>query len=206
MAKVLYIIASPRDRSHSSKVGRKFLDAYSKNHPKDTVETMDLWHTDLPPFDGVTLSAKYKVLHGLPHTPEEAQAWNHVKAVYHHFSTADKFVFAVPMWNFHIPYPLKHYIDVITQPGLAFNMTPEGIFLGQVTGKPALLIYASGGVYGPGSGAEMLDFQKPYLKSWLEFIGFKKIYEIVADGTLLSESKSSEEHALKEAEQIAANF
>ena len=206
MAKVLYVIASPRDRSHSLKVGHKFIEVYKKHHPKDTVETLDLWHTQLPPFDGHTLTAKYKVLHGLPHTPEEALTWKHVTEIYHHFSTADKFVFTVPMWNFHIPYPLKHYIDVITQPGLAFIMTPEGTLVGQVTGKPALLIYASGGMYGPGTGAEILDFQKPYLKTWLEFIGFKKIDEIIADGTLLAEEKSIEEMAFKKAEALAVNF
>jgi putative NADPH-quinone reductase len=28
------------------------------------------------------------------------------------------------MWNFGIPYKLKHYIDVLTQPGQTFNFDP----------------------------------------------------------------------------------
>jgi len=206
MAKLLFILASPRDRSNSTKVGQKFVEVYRKAHPKDVVETLDLWDTDLPPFDENIVAAKYKTLHGLPHTPEEAQAWNHVKEMYRHFSAADKFVFTAPMWNFHIPYQLKHYIDALTQPGLAITLTQEGTFVGQVTGKPACLIYASGGMYGPGTGADALGVQKPYMKTWLEFIGFKDIREIIADGTLLSESKAAEERAIETAKALAVNF
>ena len=206
MAKLLYIQASPRERSHSTKVAKKFLESYVERNPKDTIEKLDLWHKKLPPFDGHTIKAKYNVLHGLPHEPEEEKAWEEVKEIFHHFDAADKYIMSVPMWNFHIPYPLKHYIDVITQPGLAFELTPEGTFKPLVTGKPVVLIYASGGTYGPGSGAQVLDFQKPYMKTWLEFIGFKKIYEIVADGTLMSQAKEQEEQAIKEAVKIAKNF
>lgn len=206
MAKLLYIQASPRERSHSTKVAKKFLESYTKHHPKDTIATLDIWHMQLPPFDGHTIKAKYNILHGLPHEPAEAEAWEAVKEVFQQFNAADKYVMSVPMWNFHIPYPLKHYIDVITQPGLAFKLTPEGTFKPLVTGKPAVLIYASGGTYGLGSGSKALDFQKPYMKTWLQFIGFKSIQEIVADGTLLAQAKQQEEEAIEEAIKIATKF
>jgi FMN-dependent NADH-azoreductase len=44
------------------------------------------------------------------------------------------------MWNFGVPYVLKHYIDVITQPGLTFSFNPATGFSGLVTGRPATVI------------------------------------------------------------------
>ena len=53
MAKLLHIESSPRkDRSSSIQVAKAFLEEYRKTHPGDTVETLDLWKTDLPRFDG----------------------------------------------------------------------------------------------------------------------------------------------------------
>jgi len=115
MAKLLYLESSPRkDRSASIQVARELLTAYQAAHPADTVETLDLWALDLPAFDGDTINAKYAVLHGLKHTEAQAQAWGRVVEVFRRFNAAEKYVFSVPMWNFGIPYRLKHFIDVIT--------------------------------------------------------------------------------------------
>ncbi len=65
MSKLLYIESSPRgDRSSSITVARLFLDAYRAKHPGDTVETLDVWRTRLPEFDGATIEAKYTVSRG----------------------------------------------------------------------------------------------------------------------------------------------
>ncbi|RMH08154.1 MAG: FMN-dependent NADH-azoreductase [Nitrospirae bacterium] len=209
MGTVLYIEASPRkDRSHSSSVARAFLEAYRLSHAEDRVETLDLWATDLPAFDGTMLEAKYRILHGETHTPEEAQAWERVTSMFRTFQSADIYVFSVPMWNFGIPYRLKHYIDIITQPGLAFRFSPDTGYQGLVTGKPAIVIYASGGTYGEGSGTESFDMQKPYMKLWLTFIGFTTIHSLVVEGTLLGPEARAKslEHAITQAKQLAATM
>jgi FMN-dependent NADH-azoreductase len=36
--------------------------------------------------------------------------------------SADAYLISVPMWNFSIPYMLKHYIDIVIQP---MDMGPE---------------------------------------------------------------------------------
>ena len=38
------------------------------------------------------------------------------------FALADRVLISTPMWNFGIPYKLKQWIDVITQPGLTFRL------------------------------------------------------------------------------------
>ena len=184
MSKVLHIVASPRDRSASTAVAKHFLASYLAAHPGDTVETLDLWATKLPEFDGPTIDAKYAVMHGEHFTDAQAAAWNAVVSVAEQFKAADKFVFSLPMWNFGIPYKLKHWIDVIAQPGLTFSFSPETGYTGLVTGKPAVAIYARGGAYGPGTGGEGYDAQTSYLKQVLGFIGITDLKEILVEPTL----------------------
>ena len=209
MARLLHIEASPRkQRSHSRKVAGALLDAYRKANPDDEVATLDLWSIDLPPFDGDMLDAKYAVLRGQEQSPAQVEAWREVTREFENFARADKFVLSVPMWNFGIPYRLKHYIDVITQPGLAFSFSPETGYTGLVTGKPAAVVYASGGSYAPGSGAEASDFQKPYVELWLRFIGFETLHALHAAPTLGAPDAvaAAEGSALAEAREIAAKL
>lgn len=185
MAKLLYLECSPRkERSHGIAVARAFLERYQAAHPDDAIDTLDLWAADLPPFNGETLNAKYAVMSGSGHTPEQAAAWNAVTTVADRFKAADKYLFSIPMWNFGIPYPLKHYIDVITQPGLTFSFSPEVGYQGLVTGKPVVVIYTRGGEYAPGTPGEAMDLQSAYMKLWLGFIGFTAIHSIFVEPTL----------------------
>jgi FMN-dependent NADH-azoreductase len=206
MAKLLHILASPRgDRSASAAVARDFLAAYQAKNPGDAVETLDLWKADLPPFDGDTLDAKYAAMHGQNPTGGQVEAWAAVTRIADHFKSADKFVFSLPMWNFGIPYRLKHYIDLLVQPGLTVGFAPDKGYFGLVTGKPAALIYASGGVYSPGSGAEAYDLQSKYLRQILGFIGITDVKEIFVCGTEMDKAKALEA-GKKQAVEVASSF
>jgi len=209
MSKLLYIESSPRkDRSSSIKITKAFLEAYQKAHPQDEVDKLDLWTAKLPPFDGDTINAKYRILHGQEHTSREAAAWNDVVAIVDRFRRADKYVFSIPMWNFGIPYKLKHYIDVITQPGLSFSFSPQEGYKGLVTGKSAVVIYARGGEYSANATVAALDYQKPYIEMWLGFIGFTDIRPIVIEPTLSAPDavQQTEVSAIEHAEGLAKNL
>jgi FMN-dependent NADH-azoreductase len=184
MPKLLHIQASPRgDRSASIAVAHQFIETYSAAHPDDSIETLDLWTADLPEFNGATLEAKYAVLSGQKHSPEQGEAWARVGRVADQFKAADKYVFSMPMWNFSVPYKFKQWIDVIAQPGMTFSYSPATGFKGLVTGKQAVAIYARGGAYGPGSGAEGYDAQSKYLKQILGFMGITDVKEIFVEPT-----------------------
>lgn len=209
MAKLLYIESSPRkDRSTSIAAAKEFLDAYRKVHANDEVDTWDLWSTPLPEFDGDTIDAKYQILHGLDHTEEQAAAWKAVTGIFDRFNSADRYLLSLPMWNFGIPYKLKHFIDVITQPGLAFSFSPETGYSGLVTGKPIVVVYARGGEYTSNDQMKALDFQKPYIELLLGFIGFTDIRSIVAEPTLgdAEHVAQMKEAAWSEAKQAGASF
>jgi FMN-dependent NADH-azoreductase len=209
MARLLYIEASPRkERSASIQIARTFISEYERTHPSDTVETLDLWSNTLPEFDGHVIDSKYVILHGLEHTDEQRQAWSSVENIISQFTGAHKYIFSLPMWNFGIPYKLKHYLDVIVQPGYTFSFSPEEGYKGLMTGKPIATIYARGGAYGPETGMESYDYQKSYLEHILGFIGFGDFQTIAIEGTLASPEvkEKSMEAAREQAKKIASAF
>jgi len=207
MAKLLYIQSSPRgERSASIEVAKHFLKTYQAANAGDTVETLDLWKAGLPEFNGETIDAKYAVLYGTSHTPEQAAAWSEVVKIADHFKSADKIVLSLPMWNFSIPYKLKHYFDILAQPGLTFSFTPEEGYRGLVTGKPLAVIYARGGAYAPGTGAEGYDQQSTYLKQFFGFIGFTDIREIFVEPTLAPSRSETVAAAKVVAAEASAKF
>ena len=208
MSKLLYIESSPRkERSKSIAVAKAFLDEYQANHPDDEIVTLDLWDTKLPEFDGFTIDAKYQVLHGQDFTDEQQQAWQAVVDICDEFKSADKYVISLPMWNFGIPYKLKHYIDVIAQPGQTFSFDPATGYSGLVTGKPATVIYARGGTYGS-EEAKGMDLQKGYMDLLLGFIGFTDVNSIMVEPTLgaADDVADMEAKATQEARSVAAKF
>lgn len=210
MSKLLYIESSPRKkRSSSIAVSNVFLNEYKKLHPKDEVVVLDLWKKEIPPFDGDVIDAKYAILHGEKHTPAQAKAWKDVEAIIAEFKNADKYVISLPMWNFGIPYKLKHYIDVLVQPGYTFSYSPQEGYKGLVAGKKMLLIYARGGAYGAETGAQQLDLQTRYMETILQFIGFKDLKSILIEPTLSGSNEEKEKVLSKAKEQAlksAAKF
>ncbi|MGH8195251.1 MAG: FMN-dependent NADH-azoreductase [Woeseiaceae bacterium] len=193
MATLLYIEASPlKGRSRTIEAAHAFLDAYREANPGDTIETIDLWEEALPPFDGPTIEAKFTVLHKNEFTPIHKERWAAVQAVSRRFNAADKYVLSVPMWNFGVPYPLKHYIDVVTLAGENWTWTREEGYRALLSGKKAVLIYSSAGEYPVAQPSHPTDFQKPYLRHWLSFIGIRDIEEINIAPTLAEPALVSE--------------
>lgn len=206
---LLHIEGSPRkERSHSIKVANEFIRCYREGNPSAKTDLLDVWSYPLPEFNGAAINAKYKVTRGEKHTPEEATAWKRITAIFEQFNSADKYVFSVPMWNFGIPYKLKHLIDIINQPSLSFSYSAEtASYTGLVTGKPAVVIYSRGGAYSK-APAEAFDLQKKYFDLILGFMGFKSVKSIVVEPTMAGPEATEKamKDAFKQAAKIAKNF
>ena len=201
--RINYIECSPRgERSHSTKIAQAYIEQAKKNIPDLELNHINPWSLNLPEFDGDMLNAKYSVIRGTDPSADEVSAWSNVKKIFDEFNNADHYLFSVPMWNFNIPYKLKHYIDIITQPGMSWSYTPEDGYKGLMTDKTATIIYATGDGYGEGTGFESFDMQKPYVNLWLTFLGFKKIERVVVDRTLF-DAETAEKNALDVALKLA---
>ncbi len=208
MSKLLYVESSPRkSRSKSIAVAYAFVEAYKTANPNDEVVTVDLWDKTLPEFDGYTIDAKYQVLHGQNFDAQQHAAWQAVVNVCNEFKAADKYLFSLPMWNFGIPYKLKHYIDVLVQPGETFKFDPEQGYRGLVQGKPIAVVYARGGSYS-NSEAKGMDHQKSYMDLLLGFIGFANIQSILVEPTMAApdELTKTEVSAIQLAQSVARVF
>lgn len=205
MKRLLHIECSPRKtRSVSKSVAEKFIEYYRLAHPDASITTLDPWSMILPEYDESTANAKYRVLHQEQFTPEEFDRWQQIEKLFAQFAAAELYLFSIPMWNFSIPYKLKHYIDLVTQPGLCFKVTDHG-YQGLLTGRQAVVIYSSGGDYHE-PPANMFDLQSRYVELWLRFIGLENIRTIHAGSTLADAQtrRDSIENAMEMAVSLAS--
>jgi FMN-dependent NADH-azoreductase len=179
MTALLHISASPRgDRSESRAIAETFLDVYRDVHPDHTVEHFDLWDGSLPEFGPAAAHAKMAVFAGDTPSGDGAAAWLAAGQTFERFAAADKYLFSIPMWNAGVPYILKQFIDVISQPGMVFGFDPVEGYTGLVTAKKAAVVY-TGAVYGVGRGPRFgSDFQMPYMRDWLQWAGVHDIVEV----------------------------
>lgn len=208
MSTLLHISASPRGpRSESLAIAATFVEAFRDTHPDDTVETFDLWDGTLPQFGPDAAAAKMAVFAGETPDGPAAAAWQAASDTFARFAAADRYLFSVPMWNHGVPYILKQFIDVISQPGLVFRFDPEHGYTGLLTGKKAAVIYTSA-VYGPERGPAFgTDFQAPYLRDWLQWAGVEDISEVEFRPDLVTaEAEAGRAAAHAEARDLAKRF
>lgn len=181
--RVLHIEASPRGTdSFSARTASAFLDEYRRGHPQAVVEELRLFEHPLPEFDSEAAAQKMAHIASLMRGEKgiaPVGKWAAVVAEIERLKAADKILISTPMWNFSIPYRLKHYLDVIIQPGLAFYVNRKGEYIGLFRARQVQLIIASGSAYADGfpreDGGTKTDFLQAYLLHIFRWIGFKDI-------------------------------
>ena len=182
LVKLLYINASPRGEvSASTQAADMFL-----SHLGEAVDvtTLDLFTAALPDYTPVLAAAKQAAGWGGDLSEEQAAEWLAVTALVEQFLAVDHYLFAVPMWNFSIPYKLKQYIDLITHPNLTFGRGDDGNMAGLGSGG-ATVIFSRGGDYSPKDGQpDPFDFQSPYFKAWLGLVGLGPVEEVLVQRTM----------------------
>lgn len=173
--KLLHLDASPRgERSRSREIGAAFLAALARRHAALAVEHLDPWTADLPSVDGALIEARYALIAGEPVPATTADAWARVGAIARHLLGFDVWLITTPMWNFGVPYRLKHYIDVVTHPGFLFTNTATAV-TGLAAGRRAVFIGASAM---PNEALTALDHQLAYLTAWARFVGVEEVHTV----------------------------
>lgn len=206
MTKLLHIIASPRGaESKSNEIARAHIDTLRRHDASLSVDTIDLWREPLPEFGGHSAAAKMSFFGVGTLDGDKKTAWDQIVAITERFKSADRYVFGVPMWNGGIPYRLKHYVDILTQPGLLFGFDPAKGYFGLLQDKSATVVYSSG-VYAPGvPQSRGVDFQSNYLEWWLNFSGITDVRTIRFQPSLLAENPAKEfDSALASARRLGA--
>ncbi len=193
MTKLLHIIASPRGgESQSNTMASAYVEARRAADPGLEIDTIELWRDNLPEFDGDKAAAKMTFFGVGEMDGTRQSAWDHVTRITQRFIDADHYVIAVPMWNGGVPYKLKHYIDIITQPGLLFGFDPDAGYNGLLKNKKASVFYTSG-VFAPGVDAKYgSDFHATYLSWWLNMVGISDIESVRFQPSLVTADPDAE--------------
>jgi FMN-dependent NADH-azoreductase len=207
MTLLLHISASPRGAaSESLALAETFLTTYQDLNPNVEIETWNLWN-DLPEFGPAAAAAKMAVFAGADLNGDEAAAWRDVIATFERFDAADLYLFSVPMWNASVPYKLKQFIDVVSQPGMVFGFDPVDGYTGLLRDKKAAVVYTSA-IYGPGRGPSFGgDFQAPFFRDWLTWAGVEDVTEVRYGPNIATiDADAAREVAQAQTSQVAKTF
>lgn len=200
MKKLLHIIATPRgNESRTLQVSEVFLQAFKRTHPDWAVEKINLSEEKLPSLTVKRIDGKYALLGGKDLSGELKEAWEEIIAHIQKFLSADAYLISSPMWNFGIPYMLKHYIDIILQPKFLFRYTPAGPE-GLVKNKNMVVVASRGGDYAS-PDMRKFDFQEGYLRTVFGFAGIKDIKFIIAQP--MDMGPDIQKNKIKEAQELA---
>jgi FMN-dependent NADH-azoreductase len=179
MSNILLVTSSPRGAaSHSSRIARTLAEKLASRDAGSIITVRDLTAQPLPHIDDTFATARNTPPERL--TPAQKAVLELSDTLVKELSGADVIIIAAAMINFGIPSNLKAYIDHVLRPGVTFKYTekgPEGL----LRGKKVYLALARGGVYSQGF-MQSLNFQDPYLKAVLGFIGLADVEVIAAEG------------------------
>jgi FMN-dependent NADH-azoreductase len=92
---------------------------------------------------------------------------------------ADTVVIGAPMYNFGVPTTLRAWFDYVLRAGATFSYA-DGAPRGLLGGRRVIVIESRGGLYSEGP-AQAFDFQEPYLKHLLGFIGMTDVTFVRAE-------------------------
>jgi FMN-dependent NADH-azoreductase len=170
--KLLRIDSSARRSSVSRQLTAKFVEYWRKENADGHVIERDLVASPLPHITDEWVHAAYSDPTSL--TTEQKLALATSDALIEELRQADEIVIGAPMYNFTIPAPLKGWIDQVVRAGktvLFRESGPEGL----LKGKKVYVITSRGGGYRPGTPTARFDYQEPYLRHILAFIGLTDV-------------------------------
>ncbi|MGJ5177562.1 FMN-dependent NADH-azoreductase [Bradyrhizobium oligotrophicum] len=208
MPKLFHLVASPRADSESSAAASTFLNRFRQVRPGWEIDEMNLWRESLPEFDGEILQAKYARMGGRAFTDGQRAAFAAAERMAVRLDLAERVMISTPMWNFGIPYKLKHWLDIINQPGLTFRFDPVIGYLPLLKDRPTLVILASGGDFTTGMSRSRTDLATPYLREALRFMGLRDVRFVAIGPTSgpAGHTSAARDRAHRQLVEIAARF
>ncbi|MBN2145154.1 MAG: NAD(P)H-dependent oxidoreductase [Candidatus Aureabacteria bacterium] len=187
---------------------KKLLDYFLENVKNAGIETLDLIKTVPDFFTPASLAVYYERNYGgRKPDPSREGFIKKMDNMTRQLQSAEVAVLVYPMHNFSIPAAVKAWFDSVMQKGQTWDVSSKGGFLGKLSGKKALVLSTSGGVY-EGDTASY-DLATPVVRTEFLFMGFSEVEFISAGGmNSLPENKKKEslDHARKKIGEIIAKW
>jgi FMN-dependent NADH-azoreductase len=198
--KTLVVSYLPRgERSHT----KKLLDAFLETAGSD-VEHLNLLE-DLPDVflsDNLLSYVKRNYL-GEEITEAEDAALAKMDRMTRQLKAADLVVLAFPMHNFSFPAVVKGWFDSVMQKGETWDVDENG-YVQLMTGKKALVLMASGGIY----EGEMVGYEHAVSLAQVEFgfMGFETHVVTAAGMNMLPDPEETVKAGQDEIRKLAASW
>jgi len=168
MTNLLFVASSLfGEGSQSRRISGEFIDRWRQSHPGANVVTRELTADSIPHLSAATFAAS--LVAADKRSAAERQDAALADTLIEEVEAADVIVIAAAMYNFSISSTLKAWIDHITRAGRTFRYGaagPEGL----LKGRKVFVVTGRGGIYSDGP-AKGMDFQEPYLRAMLGFVG-----------------------------------
>ena len=168
------------DNGQSSRLADAFVAKLRSNNEDVRVIRRDLAATPLEHLTAERFTAA--LADPEERTPDQAREAAIADTVIEELEAADTLVIAAPVYNFNVASTLKAWFDHVARAGRTFRYTangPEGL----LHGKTAYVFLTSGGKY---EGTD-LDFQAPYLRHMLGFLGITDVHLVRAEGLAMGD-------------------
>ena len=176
MKNVLVINSSAaREGSVSRTLVEETVERLIEANPFAKVVRRDLGLDPVPHLSVDTLNG----VRGTPATAAEHDARSLSDELIAELRAADTIVIGAPMYNFGVTTSLRSWFDYVLRAGETFSYSAAGP-KGLLGGKRVIVIESRGGLYSEGPAAAV-DFQEPYLRHLLGFIGLTDVTFVRAE-------------------------
>ncbi len=162
------------DASVSKSLVREAVTALSEATPSRVIYR-DLGAAPVPHLTEATLAG----VRGTPATESELVTRALSNELIAELRAADTIVIGAPMYNFSVPTSLRSWFDHVLRAGETFSYSEAGP-QGLLADKRVIVIESRGGLYSEGP-AQAIDFQEPYLRHLLAFIGLTDVAFVRAE-------------------------
>lgn len=173
------ILAIDSSANGESSISRRLVEAavtaLVAADPAAVVVRRDLADAPVPHLTTATLAG----VRGVPATAPEAATRALSDELIAELRAADIVVIGAPMYNFSVPTVLRSWFDHVLRAGETFRYSETGP-VGLLTGKRAIVVESCGGLYSEGP-AQTCDFQEPYLRHLLGFVGLSDVAFVRAE-------------------------
>lgn len=163
------------DAGQSSQLAEHYVNTWKTKHSSSQVIVRDLISSDLPFLDATVMEAINGDIASLSDTQKVTREL--ADELLTEIKSADAILMAIPYYNFNIPAQIKAYFDLLARAGVTFKYTESGA-VGLLDDKPVHLITTRGGLHKDGGA----DYQVPYVKQFLAFIGLTQVEVVYAEG------------------------
>lgn len=191
--KLLRIDSSARGHSVSRRLTSEVVEAWKVRNPGGDVMVRDLARTPLPHITDdwlATFSDPSQL------TQQQLEHLATSNELTRELLRADVVLMGAPMYNFTISWELKAWIDQVVRAGRTIAYGPDGV-KGLVHDKKVIVITSRAGSYRAGTPRFEFDYQEPYLRRALGFMGLTDVTFVHA------ENQSRRERAKAASSRIA---